>query len=120
MKKLALLALLIPALSFGQTIPLVDGPYSVDARTKTALGITKGVIDWLNTQPYPTGRTRTVRSTFQTIYTPRTYKGWVMEREMQIANSPSYWEPIGYSRRKTLLFRKKYSLWEIYNPIYKK
>jgi len=122
MKKLILLVFLIPQLSKGQVVPLVGGPYErVDGRLFDAKRAAKGVLTLLDAQtpPLPTGKYRTVKGSFTTIYSPKMRKGWVFEREMEMGGIP-YWEPVGYSRRKFLLFRRKYGLWEIYFPAYKR
>lgn len=68
-----------------------------------------------------TGRYRTVKQSFSTIYSPKTYNGYIMQQEIIVVAEDSIrhvWNDLYYTRN-TLFGKKKYNLWEIYKPIYK-
>jgi hypothetical protein len=70
-------------------------------------------------KPIPTGRFRTVKSIFTTIYSPEEYKGFCMQREMSSSvgsQEYKFWEDISYYRYVGVFKKKKeYKMWEIYN-----
>lgn len=130
MKKLVLLAMFsMFLLCEGQVVPLIGGPYPKDANGNIDYAHV-GREGWMDSVrrkvkeleehqatlgPLSTGRYRTVKGSFMTIYSPNCYSGRVFQREMLLHGVP-YWEEVGYSRRKLLFFRKNYNMWEVYYP----